>query len=282
MCKPNARIVSVMHKFDGSKGSLFDGEMMWEKDERGFVTQTNVKTGESYHHPDNGMWFKPECTWVGRTMPTVTTLGDISPYNAGDQDSLTWTRNIIGDFTHVVTIVSCSLSMAWFDSYTPYVQNIGEVARIKAAGGVPFYSDFVPIKAEHAEVFDEVRTSMINQPRSEAKHKAHTATVRAKVQARVKEQGLSFDAIDVSNLIEASFWIDFKRDSGHSMEVSNSGLWLLLLHDVNAAGKAVGYTRKAMDLALDIMAIGFSCKGGTKETARAVIQSLQAAMRSVK
>jgi len=280
-CKEDATMELVMHRFEGSSGTFNDGELRWER-RAGEIVQTNAATGESYSHPCNEKWFQHQ-TWCD--VPVEKSLAKIesgdSMVDNPDYDSLralTWSVNKMTDNVYKVSIVACPAHAYHLDPRSSPVLSSSMLEIQKAGCVVLDVGDKVsiPIKAEHAPLFDHLRTSMVSCTRSEAKYKSHVNTVKAKARAWFVENKIpeEVDSQSVSNLIEASFWADFRRDCKVAASIHVDAQWFVRQYDLALAGKSLSRAPNSVALFLDILAHALRAKTG-KETAAAVLESFR-------
>lgn len=297
--KRDCKMSMLMHRFKGDKGSFNDGELTWER--RGNdIVQTNARTGETYTQPCNERWFKSgSWTDVSREnacrkveAPYIAPayeylLSDEQLRNNGElvdneqydaMRGLAWTINETSRDTFVVTVVGIPAHAHYNDPCTvPVVDNA--VASIQETGcvvldlGTPVS---IPIRSEHAVLFDELRTGMVAVPRTEAKYKSHVNTVKAKAKSYFVENKVPSvpDSDSISNLIEASFWVDFRRDCATCSTLHVSAQWMVHQHDLALAGKSLATARNAAGVVLDVIGHALRAKSG-RDTSAAVIESLR-------
>jgi len=164
---------ATLHKLPGQNGSINCGEQTYVKDlQTGKVRQTNVETGEFYEHPNPETWFKQ--------------------FSYADQHgAMAWTVNKGCDDTYVLTITSTDPRLVpeedWLDGRIIFNSALGErveVLRVVDADPPPAYavekvvikaSDIIPgytsgksvtVTITHPELYETLKTFMINKPRN--------------------------------------------------------------------------------------------------------------------
>jgi len=221
-CSPGAPATFIMHRFEGQSGVINGGELSWVKDENGYVTQTNVKTGERYWHPDNSHWFNTN-SWTNKSQLEAATD------NSGALNSLTWTVNMVCEGTFVITAVAITSKAAHLDPLRLSIMP-GDDAVLRYGGvdiAVGDERHFVPIPGTHAKLFDELRSKMNFKLRDDKKFQAHVNTCEAKAKLYQKEEGLITSSKVLSNIQLASFWVDFETDCKANAQLGESAAWMV-------------------------------------------------------
>jgi hypothetical protein len=207
-----AKFYALMHRFDGFTGELNMGEQSWVKHPVGsqtLVTQTNVKSGEAYQHPDNSWWFSHDATAVG-------------------DHGMAWTNGLACDETFKFTAaycpaVACKMSakcvqvaplMPKLLHTTAKAMTQDEIAscnevRISLYGA----TTKMDISPKLVPFFGEMRTTVISKPRNAKNYQDHVS--RCKIaQKSVMAKGISIDAQQLDDIARFSFFIDFEDQYG--------------------------------------------------------------------
>jgi len=303
---PDAVMTMVMHRFEGQDGTFNNGELSWVKDTDGNIRQTNVKTGESYSHPDNSIWFK-QTSWADRPVhlgltptrparhhctqvtneagwrvekacdnPKHDTFESNPDYHACS--SLAWTVNQATDDVYIITVVTCPVRATAFATATRPAQ-LNALEQVKQDGFVTIsVADddvlTIPIKSEHAAVFDTCRRKMVNKQRTEAKFAAHINTVDQKCQELLANERIVVTSDEMFRIQIASFWVDLGRDSTVTGSLSTGLDWIVKQHSLALQGKDLTKFGNKATLILDILATALHAKGG-KDSALRVVECLR-------
>jgi hypothetical protein len=229
-CKPKGRkLWATLHKFEGSKGTINNGEQQWERYNDGRterIRQTNVLTGESYDHAPPDMWFK-QSTWCPYTPDQLMQMVEKDPMVLDRHDSLAWTINKACDDTFVlqITTVPNQVAVAEAADKPELAREVNSSEWVKEKGRVELSIADTPVvvtvPTPLVPLFDDLRKSMVNQARTAEKFKAHSQRTVLKCSGVMKTHSLTAD--EVSDLALASFWVDAKRDVVNATSLNSWG-----------------------------------------------------------
>jgi len=204
---PGSVFYASMHRFSTMEGKINGGEQEWAKHPTSFglrVNQWNVKTGESYEHPDNAWWFEHDSRICGDT-------------------SFGWTMGELCEETYFfmatgLPTVQARMSSKCFDNKVPDKPVSTGTAQSKQAMlaarevQVSLYGATVvaPIAPAHVDLFDKVRTSLIGKSRGPKQYEDHVSRCKVAASGMMADKGVAIEAQQLAELARLSFMIDFE------------------------------------------------------------------------
>jgi len=198
---------AIMHKFTGENGTINNGEQTWVKSKKGGVsqiTQTNVRTGESYEHVDNARWFEQN-NWAPPAYEGEH--GMIRP------DGMAWTTGMMCPDVYEFTIVPCpgiACSTGAQHGMVDAVQSKSAVNSAVQRSGVyelKVGDSVMELNVDAPKAFAEARAIIAGKPRTEDKWPDH-------LQSTKRIAGKNKESIDnIVDVALASFFIDFESDA---------------------------------------------------------------------
>jgi hypothetical protein len=273
---PGSKYYGVMHKFDGHSGTLNNGEQSWVKSPSGaqtLITQTNVKSGEFYQHPDNSWWYEHDsyCT---------------------DQVGMGWTTNMLCDETYVITAtgcppVQCRMSTGCFQ-IKPLMKTLKHTTALAqtqdqiASGNRVTLSLFgavtsMDIHPRLVPFFGEMRSTVINKSRNAKNFQDHVSRCKIRAKSLMSSAKLDIDAQQLSDIARFSFFIDFEDQYGSDKIMFDQSYVKVLTADPmykKGSGVILNGTLSLLTDMLMCAADAKDIKMGVVKAARAGVQHL--------
>lgn len=209
---PGSVYYASMHRFATMQGKLNNGEQQWEKHPTSFgqrVTQTNVKTGEAYEHPDNAWWYEHDSRICNET-------------------AFGWTMGELCEETFMFSATSVPVAQARMS--TKCFQNKAPATPVSTGKAqskhqmlaarevvVNLYGATVkaPIDPAHVDLFDKMRTTLIGKPRGPKEYKDHISRCKVAKSGIMADHGVDIQAQQLADLARLSFMIDFEDNYTH-------------------------------------------------------------------
>jgi len=273
---PRAKWYALMHKFDGHSGSLNMGEQKWVKSPSGaqtLVTQTNVKSGEAYQHPDNSWWFNHDATAVG-------------------DDGMAWTTNLACDETFKITIaycpaLACRMStkcvqiaplMKTLAHTTAKAMTQDQIAQCnKVVLSLYGATSSMDIRPEHVPFFGELRKTCIDSPRTAKGFRDHVSRCKIRCKSLMSDTKIDIDAQQLSDFARFSYFIDFEDQYGSDKAMFDQSYATTLMADPlykNGSGFIMAGTLSALTDMLMAASEAKDTKAMVVKAARSGIQHL--------
>jgi len=226
----SAKLYALMHRFEGHSGVLNMGEQKWAKMPNGgqtLVTQTNVKSGEAYQHPDNSWWFNHDA------------------HAAGD-GGMAWTMNLSCDETFKFTVtycpaIACKMStkcvqiaplMPVLKHTTATAMTQDDIARANRVS-LSLYgaTSSMDIDPTLVPFFGEMRTTCINKSRNAKNYQDHVSRCKIRAKSLMTTESIDIDAQQLSDVARFSFFIDFEDQYGADKTMFDQAYAKVLMAD---------------------------------------------------
>jgi hypothetical protein len=273
---PQSKWHALMHRFDGHAGSLNMGEQRWVKSPSGsqnLVTQTNVKSGEAYQHPDNSWWFNHDSTAV-------------------NDDGMAWTTNLACDETFKITAtycpaVACKMSAKCVQIAPLMKALVHTTAKAMtqdqiATGNrvtITLYgaTSSMDIDPVHVPFFGEMRSTCISKSRNAKNYQDHVSRCKIRAKSLMSTSKVQLDAQQLSDIARFSFFIDFEDQYGADKSMFDSNYANVLCADPmykNGSGAIMSGTLSLLTDMLMGAAEAKDMKMGVLKAARSGVQHL--------
>jgi len=259
---------AVLHRHKEESGYLNNKELSWTKeratrdaDSLLSVRQTNVKTGESYVHPDSEKWFVKALWSPHKDMVAALQHPD-------REDCLTWTTNACCDGTFNITATCvpsrvCAMDTLGAHDSKPTTAKPNSPTSIRRTNKVSFkvlnVDHEIDVIDDHIDLFDECRKNAHNKPRDDTNFRSHVNFVKVKCRS-VMGPNVTLDIHQMRDIALGSFWVDFEHDVTVHSGSSFFARTLAGQHNAMLRGKSFFTSEGVVDILLDGLIIALTGK----------------------
>jgi len=214
--KPGKAARFLIHRFDSESGSgtINDGEQKWVRSRRSDgqyeITQTNVRTGEVYSHPDVDMYFNSQ-SWFDGSVEDA-----LNPER--NSHCLAWTMEQFSEDLFYVVMVACPAKAWTLSAHPSWVCSLDgddphSKENVVRNGGVTIKDGVtIDLAPSSYELFEDLRKRAMHKPRTAEKFESHVKMTLVRAKSVMVDTQRAFSAHELHNVCVASFWCDFDRD----------------------------------------------------------------------
>jgi hypothetical protein len=249
--KRGSTLVATVHRFKGKSGTLNNGEQTYTKFihmGRWWVRQTNVRTGESYEHPD------------------IEWLFEHDSCQGPDGNGIGWTTNILCPDTFEIVMVSVPNRQVLMsprhlaNEVDAVIDNVDDEVAVTGKAHVCIGGTRTELAVDAPVAFKQMRLHVSGKARTADQFKDHlAATKRAMIKHKEDQANAASTAI-------ASFMVDFEADSTITRQVIGSNQESVKSLELTLRGHAPLSCRNAVDKLLALGIIAISVRTGSEKS----------------